>query len=194
MSFRGGGGGRGGRGGGGGRSATTRNGVQIPMGTMTWSELSEVDKQKPSKSYPQMEEQPIVSKPTPLESKIIRYQLQFLSEQKDSIWWPVEEDRRQKSVPRFTDKYLRKEQEEQEANTLGSGQSSSSLSLQNDRLISTLQKDAFPVGLWNSYMTAETKRQEKEKMKEEQKKNHDWKRVLDRVEVGDIIIGTAVFY
>lgn len=160
----------------------TRNGVQIPMGTMTWMEFSEIDKQKPTKSYPPMEEQPILSKPSSRESKMINYQLKFMNEQKmGSIWWPIEEDKKQKQLSRYSDRYLASSPHHHQEGLAPS--STSSLSLRDDKLVATLQKEAFPVGLWNLYMKAEVKRQEKEKIKEEQKKSQDWKRLLDRVEV-----------
>ena len=178
MSGQRGGGGRGGRGGGGGggRGGMTRGGTQIPMGTLTWSEFAEMDKQKPSKAYPVMEEQPVLSKPSRMESKSIHYQLRFLSDQRDSLWWPVEEDKRRKDLVRYSDKWNKRDDSK-----------SSSLSLRDEQLVSTLQRDAFPTGLWNAYMTAETKRQEKERKREQEKtsvrKGSDWKRLLEHVEV-----------
>lgn len=184
MSFGIGGGGRGGRGGigggGGGGGAgmgMTRSGAQIPMGTMTWADLAEVDKKKPSKSYPVMEERPILSPPSRMETRIIQNQLHFLQNQKETPWWPTEEDKNRKrdGVIRYSDQF---QKDSIENNRSG-------LSLKDDDLINTLQKEAFPAGLWNLYMTAESKRQEKEKKREEQKRGADWHRVIETFEVRD---------
>lgn len=182
MSGARGGGRGGGRGGRGGSSGLSRSGVQMPsMGTLTWTDLSEVDKQTPSKSYPPMEEEPKISRPNDAESKTIQYQLQFLRDSQKSIWWPVEEDRsRSRDVPRYSDRYR------QDQLNLQGDTTKAIFSLKDENVINTLQKDAFPSQLWNLFMDAETKRQEKERRRVEMRNTSgrkDWDRVLRNVEV-----------
>lgn len=120
-----------------------------------------------------MEEKPALTAATPFEERAISLQLKYLSEQRYTSWWPVEEERRKREVPRFSDRYHR------------DNAKSNSTSLKV-REAPYMQREAFPRGLWKAFMDGEEKRQEagvNGAGGASSKKKADWKRMLERLEV-----------
>ncbi|PWN93901.1 hypothetical protein FA10DRAFT_264500 [Acaromyces ingoldii] len=142
------------------------------MGAFTWAELAKMDKE-PSKAYPPMEEKPVLSPATPFEERAVALQLKFLSEQRYTSWWPVEEEKRRREVPRFSDRYHRD----------NAKNGSQSLKI---REAAYMQREAFPRGLWKAFMDGEDKKADGKRSDGAgpSKKRTDWKRMLERLETG----------
>lgn len=92
-------------------------------------------------------------------------------------------------LPRYSDKFRR-------TNGLGKGEENVStilpsltdlndLTLQDEALLKTLQKDAFPIGLWHTYAEGESKRNEKrqEAVVNARKRRSDWRKIVTGVEL-----------
>lgn len=119
-----------------------------------------------------MEEKPVLSPATPFEERAVALQLKFLSEQRYTSWWPVEEEKRRREVPRFSDRYHRD----------NAKNGSQSLKI---REAAYMQREAFPRGLWKAFMDGEDKKADGKRSDGAgpSKKRTDWKRMLERLEV-----------
>ncbi|CAO1630499.1 unnamed protein product [Sympodiomycopsis kandeliae] len=136
---------RGGRGGArGGGPGGNRSG--IPMGQLTFQDLAGLDKAE--HLYPYMSNLPRPSQATSRELRSAELQLEYLDTMKKSAYWPVSTSKKQKELPRYTDRYRPEEQDRPSLKSIN------------------LQKEVFPRDAWNIYMSGETRRQMvKEKIK-----------------------------
>ncbi|MCO5596151.1 hypothetical protein L7F22_050211 [Adiantum nelumboides] len=91
-------------------------------------------------------------------------------------------------LPRYSDKFRRingLSNGNDADHTLSSSNDLDSLTLQDEALLNMLQKEAFPNGLWRTYVEGESKRHEKrqEAVANAKKRRSDWRKIVTGVEL-----------
>lgn len=195
----------------------------LPMGVLTWNDVTEMDKAKPNRhAYPAIEAKPGLHKATEREMRTVRNQLNFVRAQQDTPWWPLtgneiilagkdektakanDKDEKTTSsslkrgsahIPRYSDKFRRVGFDpstsvavngDHGAGTKKGKSSQSTAADQKTSLLDTLQREAFPVNLWRSYVMGENRRQERKQEASSaanRKSKGDWKRIVEGVEM-----------
>ncbi|PWN50261.1 hypothetical protein IE53DRAFT_316128 [Violaceomyces palustris] len=130
-------------------------GASGPINGLAFQELGQMDK-TPSKNYPDMTSMPKMEKPDEKELRYAELQLFYLSEQKNSPYWPRLEEKKEADLARFTDRYRPETKDVPSLKSVN------------------MQKDVFPKGLWNSFMEGETRREEIKAKKREKKAKINW--------------------
>lgn len=91
-------------------------------------------------------------------------------------------------LPRYSDKFRRMNglnNGEEAEKVIPSSNDLDSLTLQDETLLNMLQKEAFPNGLWRTYVEGENKRHEKrqEAVANAKKRRSDWRKIVTGVEL-----------
>lgn len=194
----------------------------LPMGMLTWNDVSEMDKAKPNRHvYPPIEVKPVLHQASEREKRIVRKQLDFARAQQDTPWWPLtgseimlagKGDAKVKNgekegakgvtvslkrgsayIPRYSDKFRRlgfdsstvNVQDGTKSNENGKSSQTEGCMSNESNLLDTLQREAFPINLWRSYVVGETRRQERKQeasFAASKKRKGDWKRIVEGVE------------